>query len=172
MSGLVWLFLLLMGCTVGPDYQQPQFITSQQISKNLHLKSSETNFDGDFQKFHDEVLNKLIQLGIKNNLSVRQALAALRAARYALNIEIAALAPTLDANAQYQEIHNSRDMKMLLKEDTYQVGLDASWEIDIFGKQRRTIEQTAAQGAQTLANLENQVTSEVELLPRPCSINY
>ena len=159
MNVFLWLFLLLLGCTVGPDYQQPQFITPEQISKNLNLKPSIEDFDSNFQKFQDKVLTQLIQQGIKNNLSVRQAVAALRAARYALQIDVAGLAPTLDATAQYQEIHNSHNMKLQLKENSYQLGIDAAWEIDIFGHQRRTIEQTAAEGAKTLANLENVLVS-------------
>ena len=159
MNWTIWAFLLLTGCVVGPNYEQPQIVSEQDLKRNLNLKESSEKADFGFQKFQDKVLDTLIQEGVKNNLSVRQAVAALRAARYALHIDIAGLAPTLDANAQYQEIRNSRNMETILNEDSYQLGLDAAWEIDIFGHQQRLIEQTAAEGAKSLANLKNVLVS-------------
>ena len=159
MNWTIWAFLLLTGCVVGPNYEQPQIVSEQDLKQNLNLKESSEKADFGFQKFQDKVLDTLIQEGVKNNLSVRQAVAALRAARYALHIDIAGLAPTLDANAQYQEIRNSRNMETILNEDSYQLGLDAAWEIDIFGHQQRLIEQTAAEGAKSLANLKNVLVS-------------
>ena len=159
MNWTIWAFLLLTGCVVGPNYEQPQIVSEQDLKQNLNLKESSEKADFGFQKFQDKVLDTLIQEGVKNNLSVRQAVAALRAARYALHIDIAGLAPTLDANAQYQEIRNSRNMETILNEDSYQLGLDAAWEIDIFGHQQRLIEQSAAEGAKSLANLKNVLVS-------------
>ncbi|MBP5344075.1 MAG: efflux transporter outer membrane subunit [Alphaproteobacteria bacterium] len=158
MTGIMWLFFLLSGCVVGPDYERPQVVTDNEVTKTLNLHPDSRQVV-DFQKFQDETLNALIQQALKSNLSVRQAVAALRAARYALHIDIAGLAPTLDATAQYQEIRNSRNMETLLKEDSYQLGIDASWELDIFGHQQRLIEQTAAEGAKSLANLNNVLVS-------------
>ena len=159
MNWTIWAFLFLTGCVVGPNYERPQIVSEQDLKQNLNLHEASEKADFGFQKFQDKVLDTLIQEGIKNNLSVRQAIAALRTARYALNIDIAGLAPTLDATAQYQEIRNSRNMKTILNEDTYQLGLDAAWELDIFGHQQRLIEQSAAAGEKSLANLKNVLVS-------------
>ena len=156
---LLIMMLFLAGCVVGPDYERSQLFSDSLIEKSLGIAASTEKFTGDFQNFHDDTLNNLITVGLKNNLTIRQAIAALREARYALRSEQAGLFPTLDALGQYQKIKNSKNTVLAVSSDSYQVGLDAGWEIDIFGHQQRKIEQSAAAANKAIANLKNVLVS-------------
>ena len=150
------LFLwCLFGCMVGPDFEKPTLYSNTEIEKALDLKPSEEKVKDSYSIFNDPVLNQLLKMAVENSPSVRMAIQRVKQARLSVKIEQAKGLPTLDATGQYQYVKESRNIGYVFDEDIYQVGLDATWEIDIFGGQRRATQASLANAAATIANLDN-----------------
>ena len=155
------MFLLvgfLSACAVGPDYEEPKFFTDRELQKALNTTTEKVNIFTP-KDLQDKTLDTLIDRAHENSPTLKQALWHLRGARASLNIAKAGLFPTLDASAQYNEVKNSKNMGLILNEDYYQVGLDAAWELDLFGGQRRRIEAERANFKSTLYTVQNTAVS-------------
>ena len=150
------LFLwCLFGCTVGPDFEEPKLYENSQIQKALELKPEDKNIKNSYLIFNDKVLNQLISMAVQNAPSIKAAISAVKQARLAYQIADVQGLPTLNAAGQYEYVKESRNIGYVLNQDVYQIGLDASWELDIFGGSRRRSEAALASAYVTIANLEN-----------------
>jgi NodT family efflux transporter outer membrane factor (OMF) lipoprotein len=105
-----------------------------------------------WRQFNDPILNELVDEAIKANLNLKIAEASLRQARALRGIAIGALWPSVAASGSYQRLHDAATMPSNLTEDLYQAGLDAVWELDLFGGIRRNVESA---GANVQAAIEN-----------------
>ena len=149
-------FLCVTACTVGPDYEQPQFFKNKEIEKVLNLKPVSHKASAiSYKAFQDKTLNSLLEQARQKAPTVRVALTRLKQARASLSIQKVAGLPMLDATGKYNYVKESRNLGLVYDEDTYQVGIDASWEIDIFGSVRRQTEAAVAQAKAAMANLQN-----------------
>ena len=136
------LFLwCLLGCTVGPDFEKPVLYSDKEIEKALDLKLENDKTQDSYLIFNDPVLNKLLGMAFENSPSVRSAIQKVKQARLSIQVEQVQGLPTLDAVGQYQYVKESRNIGYVFNQDVYQVGLDASWEIDVFGGVRRRTEE-------------------------------
>jgi multidrug efflux system outer membrane protein len=168
--GLVALSLaLLAGCAVGPDYHKPVTkVPSAWDGQNVQTKAQPSKATNQpvklvewWKSFKDPTLTALVEIAIHNNLDVRTAEARIREARAALGVAGAPLWPGLNSSAIYQRSQSSSATVTSggtaistaggLRE-LFQVGLDSSWELDIFGGTRRNIE---AAGADLQAAMED-----------------
>jgi multidrug efflux system outer membrane protein len=116
-------------------------------------------------QFNDPILSSLITRAAKANLDLSQALLRIAAARAQTDIAAGGRWPTLAANAGYtrQRISEATATTSLLAsrngrsggvsgalpglENPFpqaQVGFDASWELDLFGRVRRSVEAAEA----------------------------
>jgi NodT family efflux transporter outer membrane factor (OMF) lipoprotein len=88
-------------------------------------------------------LSELIVDTEKNNPTIDMALAKMNEARANATISGAGLYPSLSANAS---VTNSKTAfgTQIIQAQVNKVGIDASWEIDLFGKNRRTAEAAQA----------------------------
>jgi NodT family efflux transporter outer membrane factor (OMF) lipoprotein len=146
--------LAIAGCTVGPDYRRPDVImpdkwvgaTTQPTTQPTTRASVTTTAPADLQewwkRFHDATLDSLITRAIENNLDLRQAELRVRQARYSRAIAAGGLWPNVNVSANYRR---SRDT--IGSADFYQAGFDASWEVDVFGGLRRSVEAANAEVA-------------------------
>lgn len=152
LAGLFWV----VSCTVGPDYEAPSFFENKQVEQALALKPAAQKSEAiTYLAFKDKTLNALLAEAVTSAPSVRTALTRLKQARASLKIQEVAGLPVLDASGKYNYVKESRNLGLVFDEDTYQVGLDASWEIDFFGGIRRKTEAAAANARATVASLEN-----------------
>lgn len=152
----IFFLLLLAACTVGPDYEQPKFFSNQELSASLDKQPDSLAYKFFTpQDFQDTTLNQLIELAEQNSPTISSALIKVIQSRYALKIQEVAGLPTLDARGQYDYVKNSKNLDRLLREDYYQVGADVSWELDLFGKNRRQTEMARAEVAMTLESLKS-----------------
>lgn len=163
MKKFCWLTsaLLLASCTVGPDYVRPDFYDDTQIADSLDLseKSNAAPNPDWHRDFNDDTLNALVASAMTRNFDVKSAVAALRASRENLRIAQVAYLPTVNATSNYTRLKPSDNNPIAYRESYYTAGLDASWEIDIWGAGRRQSEQAGAQFASVAANLENVLIS-------------
>ncbi|WP_459663123.1 TolC family protein, partial [Novosphingobium sp. 11B] len=156
---------LLAGCTVGPDYAGPPKTASDAAGAAFVRADAGTTSAppvADWWKtLGDPQLDALITRALASNTDIRAAEARLRQARAALGEQRANSAPKASASALYAHAHipgaslGSSDSSGSSSSDLnlYNLGFDASWEIDLFGGQRRTVEAARAQMEGTEASL-------------------
>lgn len=149
--------LLLASCSVGPDYRRPDFYSDARLQKSLNLKPGADKVSLYwYRDFNDPVLNSLIDDGLRQSTDVKIAIEKMRQARQNLRINSVKYLPTVDASGSYYYLKDSRAYTgEPLSTDYFQLGLDAAWEIDIWGGGRRLTEQSKALFAATSANLQN-----------------
>ena len=101
--------------------------------------------------FNDPTLSSLVEMAVRANLDVRLAEARIRQARAARGVAGAPLWPEVDASALYQRSQGSSEVggggaiaTVGGLRNLWQAGLDATWEIDIFGGTRRNLEAATA----------------------------
>jgi len=142
----------LAGCMVGPDYKRPALDMPQSwrfedaAAKDL----ANTAWWG---QFNDPVLNELIQIAVQENKDVRIAAARVEQFLGLYGTTRAALYPQVGAGASAGQERMSKVSGPTPLEDfnfgnptfsNYEVFLNASWEIDLWGKLRRASEAARA----------------------------
>ena len=152
LSGFLVVIIVqgLHGCaTVGPDYNPPQ----TQVPAKWHAPQREgltvkdafpQNLTAWWTNLNDPALSALIERAAKGNLDLKKAVARVREARARRGLSRAELFPTLDASGSVIRSRGSRNSGGNTTRDAYEIGLDASWELDIFGGVRRSIEAAEA----------------------------
>ncbi|WP_157219466.1 efflux transporter outer membrane subunit [Flavisphingomonas formosensis] len=139
---------LLGGCAVGPDYRPPataaldvpsRYVLAAPAAQAEDLSSWWTRFD-------DPLLTDLIAQATARNLDIKVSEARLREAREALVQSRASLFPTLSGSAGVTRNDTERHRAATLTTNGTQLslGLDASWQADLFGGNRRSVEASRA----------------------------
>ena len=150
----------LCGCTVGPDYKRPNSVSDEQINASLNIKDTDVTINKEWYKsFGDERLNKLIDLALIDNPDANAAIEKLKQARLALEIQGVQYYPTFDVSGGYTKLKPSKNLLGSEKENYYRIGLDASWELDIWGGGRRLTESEKAMANVAAENLKNVLIS-------------
>jgi NodT family efflux transporter outer membrane factor (OMF) lipoprotein len=135
---------LLTACAVGPNYKRPAFDTSAAYKEQDGWKPSEPNDVLDrgawWEIYNDEVLNGLeAQVNISNE-NVKAAAAAVEEAHALVRQAQAGLWPSVSASASRQRsVVGNRNPATLTS-----AGIAGSWDIDLWGRIRRTIETDRA----------------------------
>src|SRR5499426_478768 len=142
---------LLAGCTVGPKYRRPIVQPPSAFRGSGDTAAApdpESLADLKwFEVFKDERLQELIRTALVNNYDLRQALDRVDAARANLGITRSEQFPNVTASADVTTLRNSNSGQFALpaganRDRTFgTVVLDLlSFEIDIWGRQRRATE--------------------------------
>jgi NodT family efflux transporter outer membrane factor (OMF) lipoprotein len=92
----------------------------------------------------DLTLSRLVNMAVAGNLSLKEAKARVREARARRAISKAAQFPTLDATGSASHSRSSGRTGGDRTVDLYRLGFDASWELDLFGGVRRSVEAAEA----------------------------
>jgi multidrug efflux system outer membrane protein len=159
--------LLLAGCiTVGPDYRRP-------VEKPVALQGVDVTQQSarDFQanwwtQFNDPTLDALIKRAAKNSPDLKIALARLNQSRAQLGTAQSQQVPDVQAQTSYTRSREQQPGFTSTPETitTYQAGFDASWELDLFGGIRRSVEAARADTEAGDASLQDaQVTLFAEV---------
>lgn len=164
--------LALSGCTpVGPDYKSPVTSTpatwTSGLQGGLEGRAINTNLlERWWTVFDDPILSDLVERGRRGNLDLRQAEARVREARAQRGMAKAVLFPSVGANASASRTTASKKAGNGQTTDFYATSLDASWELDLFGGKRRSLESANAswQAAQeSLRDVQVSLLAEVAL---------
>ncbi|MDP2746711.1 efflux transporter outer membrane subunit [Pseudomonas sp.] len=155
--GLLTLSLLLGGCAIGPDYQRPQLQTPaqfKQIEGWTQAKPGDVLERGSWwQLYGDAELNALVErLNISNqNLAAseaqyRQARALVRGARAAFypSLSSSSGASRSGQGTGSQSTSSGTSSNNSGVSTSYDLSLNAAWELDIWGKLRRSLESSRA----------------------------
>jgi NodT family efflux transporter outer membrane factor (OMF) lipoprotein len=98
--------------------------------------------------FNDSTLTSLVDRAVKSNLDLQQAQARILQARAARGIVAADLWPTINVSAgvtRSRSVASSSMGTVASMRNLFQTGLDAAWELDVFGRVRRNIEAADAE---------------------------
>ena len=115
-----------------------------------------------WQQFNDPLLTALIARALQANPSVRSAQAALQQARALRDVGAAGLLPSLSASGSAQRGKSGGGDAS----SNIRAGLDARWEIDVFGARRSILDasEADAQASQaSLADVQVSIAAEVAL---------
>lgn len=162
MGAALAMALVAGGCAVGPDYEKPENIaapdgwTSLNKAPTAEEEKSEdrakivakaTNLAQWWKTFNDPTLDSLIERAIESNLDLKIATSRVREARALRGVADSGYYPTVDANGAYTRSRassNNGNPNNQGEQSLYAAGLDASWEIDVFGGVRREVEAADA----------------------------
>lgn len=158
------LFTLLMtGCTaLGPDFKKPEVSTEASWSAKDEALSDEPRVQVEWWKaFNDPVLDTLIQTAYQQNLPLQVAGLRILEARAQLGVAVGNRYPQvqqLNGSANRVRLSEKSPNFNALTDDSYsdhRVGFDAAWELDFWGRFRRSIEAAEASLSVTEADYDN-----------------
>jgi NodT family efflux transporter outer membrane factor (OMF) lipoprotein len=139
------------GCTVGPDYKQPEFSPPSGWTGLDGATVASTPDAGApdvaawWTQFNDPMLTSLIERANAGNLSLAQAQSRIRQARAARMVASSGLYPSVDASAAATRTRSNIANTGASTTNLFRAGFDATWEIDVFGGVRRGVEAADAQ---------------------------
>ncbi|UDL86999.1 efflux transporter outer membrane subunit [Mesorhizobium sp. PAMC28654] len=134
--------VLLAGCVVGPDYQVPILPMPANWSGQKPAKPAQpAQLAKWWQRLRDPQLNTLVEEAVAGNLDVATAKAKIREARASYRQSAGTLLPSADGSGSVtrnKSAVTTSGSNAIYSE--YQAGFDASWELDLFGANRRGVE--------------------------------
>ena len=185
----VWfpVVLMLTGCAVGPDFHRPETavpgawsgVGAESAQQTSIATPQPAELVAWWKAFEDPMLTSLVDRAIVSNLDLRQAEARIRQARATRGIVASGFWPEIDANANYNRSLSSsasfgssgaslQPTLLPVANDMFQAGLDAAWELDIFGGIRRGVEAAQADLQAAVEDRRNVLVS----LVAEVGINY
>ncbi|TAL92066.1 MAG: efflux transporter outer membrane subunit [Paraburkholderia sp.] len=168
---------LAAGCTMAPKYERPAapvsdgfptggVYSTQPGAADNGTRSANGQAATDIgwrDFFTDPRLQRLIEISLKNNRDLRVSVLNIAASRAQYQITRAELFPTLDAAASQSKQRTPKNLSVSGNTITnsYSVGLNASWEIDFFGRVQSLKDQALAQ---YLATAQARKAAEIALV--------
>jgi len=149
--------VLIAGCarpfTVGPDYVPPQPATPDAWHQELTrgLAEGKADLQTWWTTLGDPVLEDLIRRARQGNLSLKEAVARVWEARARVGIARGEWFPEAEAQGVYERNRLSEGTSgeapagRKRTDDSYSVGVDATWEIDLWGRISRSVESAHAE---------------------------
>jgi NodT family efflux transporter outer membrane factor (OMF) lipoprotein len=158
---------MLAGCSVGPDYSLPSFPTPAAFLSQVSEKTAPSAYSAPrsasadlaqwWRSLRDKELDSLVARSMASNLDLEVALDRLQAARAQIVVVGAQALPDVGASAgggvgtgsdetkgRVAQSLRSAETATGLKSINEAGGLDANWELDLFGKFRREVEAATA----------------------------
>lgn len=130
---------------VGPNFKPPKTSVPSLWIGTGGQKTGVVDLVNWWTQFNDPNLTSLIDRAVASNLNLKQAQSRVRQARAARLIVSAGLWPTLDATGSYSRSQTAGSAKTSpVRRNLWQSGLDAVWELDVFGGIRRNVEAADA----------------------------
>ncbi len=153
----------LAGCTLGPDYVRPVTRTPPAFKESQGWKTAQPR-DGElrgnwWEAFNDAPLARLMEKVALGNQNLVQAEAQYRQARALVQAARAGYAPGVSANALATRSRRSTNAfsspgQGSAAATSYALSLDAVWELDLWGRIRRTVEANQASAQASAADLD------------------
>ena len=158
----VWvLALLAAGCTVGPDYRRPDTAVPSAWSEGRYdgIDTRPADLARWWEEFNYPALTRLVQRAAGSSLDLRAAEARIREARALRRVAESGAWPTVDMSGSYSRSRTSENAFSTSSQgsggssstgggnrgqDLFRAGFDSSWEVDVFGGVRRSVESADA----------------------------
>jgi NodT family efflux transporter outer membrane factor (OMF) lipoprotein len=165
--------LFCASCTIGPKYQQPSTPTPVALKEmagndqwKMATPSDEMLKGTWWEIFGDPQLSRLEELVNVNNQNIKQAEAQFREARATVAANHANYYPTIGSTPAITQTYLGRnaDRGIALTTNSFSLPVTASWEPDLWGRVRLSVENAVANAQVSAADLENTRLSEQALL--------
>jgi len=143
----------LGACMVGPDYERPEVVAPEDYDMPVLSGESIANAEW-FTLFNDPDLVSLVNIALEENKDLLTAVARVEEARAQLGFVEADLFPQVNGQVGGQKANGT--LIPGLRTDNYRLAAGVSWEIDLWGKLRRSNEAARAQLLSTV-EARNQV---------------
>ena len=158
--------LLISSCVCGPEYERPDVSDLAPTDWRWKLATpSDAAPKGAWWKIYaDPALDRLEEDALSGSETLKAALARVEQARAAARMSESYKLPTASASASYQHqrLSGNRPMQIStpmaiepMNQDTHSVSLDASYELDLWGRIRRASESDVALAFASGADAEN-----------------
>jgi NodT family efflux transporter outer membrane factor (OMF) lipoprotein len=159
------------GCTmVGPDFVKPEAPLADQWTQmdGPGLTEGEADYSAWWMAFNDPVLDRIIEKAYQQNLTLQVAGLRILQARAQLGIATGNLYPQKQLGfGEYATNQVSENMGTPMVDPRYEslsIGFDAAWELDVWGKFRRSVESGMAILEASIAGYDDilvSITAEV-----------
>jgi outer membrane protein, multidrug efflux system len=161
-AAILGFMLIMVGCTVGPDYRSPDTPTPAMWSEAHYggVNTRPTDLARWWEEFNDPALTGLADRAAVANLDLRLAESRIREARALRRVAESGAWPTVDVSGSYSRSRTSENAigpsssqgngaspffsGSRNGQDLFRTGFDSSWEIDVFGGVRRSVEAADA----------------------------
>jgi multidrug efflux system outer membrane protein len=133
--------IALGGCALGPDYKRPADLPAPAQFSNVLTPQEATSF-ADLSwadAFNDPELKPILETAIRNNLDLQIALARVEEYRGYSRVARSYLGPEIRGVGSTSPSAGSKE------DSAYSLGLKLNWELDLFGRLRRSNEAARAQ---------------------------
>lgn len=154
--GMVACITTLAGCSLGPDFLRPDSgLPNAKSQPRSDYTDRDTTSESSapvqwWDLFNDAMLTALETKAVRANLDLQVATSRIEQSRAQLGIAASELLPNVSAGASLSREALSEHGKFAAlgapttPSSFYQIGFDASWELDVWGRARRVREGAAA----------------------------
>jgi NodT family efflux transporter outer membrane factor (OMF) lipoprotein len=159
LSLLIGATTALGGCTVGPRFRGAPAVATESVQASSFKRAPQEGVSSEpaaatwWEALSDPHLNQLIETALAKSPDLRAAEARLRESRAGLHREKSNQLPKLGGTAAYLHLQLPDSPLGTDKVDFYNLGFDATWELDLFGGTRRAVEAAAADAEAVEADL-------------------
>ncbi len=149
--------MLFTGCVVGPDCKRPTVAApatwkEAAVTTNAPVLSPEW-----WQIFTDAELNSLEAQAVAANQDLKRAIARVTEARALARVSKAERYPSISAGGAHSRDRHSENRDNVppkLKTDDFSASFDLSYELDLWGRVRRSVEAASADAAAVATDLQ------------------
>lgn len=147
------IITLLAGCAVGPDYRPVEVDTGTGWTEaGAAGAMSDADLAQWWRRFDDPTLDRLVETALNQNLDIREAVARVAEVRALRDVVAGGYWPaaTVHGNVSRRRLSENGPFPVgqipgyPRNQTVYDIGFDASWEIDVFGGTRRAVEAADA----------------------------
>ncbi|MEM7601296.1 MAG: efflux transporter outer membrane subunit [Verrucomicrobiota bacterium] len=156
-TALAGAFLLFSGCAVGPEFQAPDRNALAGVEYlNQSIATGRSPEKGWWTQLKDPILNEYIEVLLTGNLTLQESFSRVEQARERVTIARGDLAPSVSGNPSGGRSFSSSALnpEQRVYQGNYDAQLSLSWQLDLFGKIRRSIESAKADVAATEADVD------------------
>ncbi|MDB6015187.1 MAG: hypothetical protein JWL65_7437 [Gammaproteobacteria bacterium] len=147
---------MLFGCTLGPNFKRPPDPSSAYAPPPPTMGDQHALYGGEaaadwYSLFKSDAVNRLVQDALAANPDLEAARYNLRAAQYELQAVAGSALPHIEVDGKVQRGHVNGSLlyepsgKLQITANQFSVGPSLAYDLDPFGRLRRTIEAQAAQ---------------------------
>ncbi len=130
--------LLLTACTVGPDFEKPALKVQDQFQgADAYQADNSIALINWQQAYQDPELQRLIKIALSQNFDLAIAVSRIKEARALANATDASYYPKVGV---FTESERASEAGSSVHKDSHQLKGDVSWDLDLFGYNRRASE--------------------------------
>ena len=143
-SQFALLGLIGCGANSGVMHQDLPLPAEWRNAGKFPVASPDRDLSRWWGRFNDPTLNRLIASALQDSPDIKTATSRVREARANRDAQYSSLFPSIDGGGGANFRRNRDDGAGTSSSHGYSAGLDASWEVDLFGRNRSSVEASAA----------------------------